>query len=49
MSFREHEELDYEEGIGTYIPCFIKYGDLKQPRCPHRAYQVFDKNVGIIV
>jgi len=48
LSFAEHADLAYEPGIGTYVECRVKYGDLKQPMCGRRAYQVFDGNVGLI-
>jgi len=48
ISFDEHERLDIENGH-TYIECDVKYGDKKHPHCELRAYQVFDKNIGIIL
>lgn len=48
MSFAEHEKLDKEPGVATYVPCNVKYGDLDHPTCKHKAYQVFDKNVGLL-
>ena len=48
MSFAEHAELP-SDSTGIYIECNAKFGDKDMPRCPYRAYQQFDKNVGIII
>jgi hypothetical protein len=45
MSFAKHSELEKDER-GIFVPCNVKYGDVKTPMCPHKAYQLFDKNVG---
>lgn len=40
MSFKEHNKLDKDEK-GYYTECRIKYGELGNPYCKEKAYQVF--------
>ena len=48
MTFAEHAKLE-SDTRGIYIPCNAKFGDKDMPNCPYRAYQQFDKNVGLKV
>jgi hypothetical protein len=41
MSFSEHKVLDRDEK-GVYVECNVKYGELNNPRCLEKAYQVFE-------
>ena len=52
LSFSEYDALPKEDNV-PYVECDVKYGDLKQPRCPEKALRkiesvglTFDMNYG---
>jgi hypothetical protein len=48
LSFTERDDLPKDEGGRQFIPCDVKYGNMKQPVCPFNAYQDYG-SVGFVV